>query len=120
MAASMKSSEIDSHDGYGYGATEICLDNFLGSPKDMVKKNVIWSKSSLPEYEGCYATVLDDAFSPEECETLIRLAEHTTNDKWEPAMVNVGYGEQKLMTDTRDCGASFGMTATWLERYGTE
>lgn len=90
------------------GETEgetICLPgDFLLSPRDIVKKDIEWHKTSVPEYEGRYATILDNAFTPTECKILLRLAELTTEGKWEQAMVNVGYGEQALMPETRDCG----------------
>ena len=59
----------------------------------------------LPMYKGLYAVVLDDVLSPTECETLIAAAEASNHGKgWERAMVNVGGGKQRLITDARNCG----------------
>lgn len=59
----------------------------------------------LPMYKGLYAVVLDDVLSPAECETLISAAEASNHGKgWERAMINIGGGKQRLMTDERNCG----------------
>ncbi|KAL6715278.1 hypothetical protein ACLMJK_007542 [Lecanora helva] len=79
-------------------------NNFLLSSVDIIKNVVDWQKTPLPEYEGRYAVILDNAFTATECKILIKLAELTANGKWEQAMVNVGLGEQELDTDVRDCG----------------
>lgn len=60
--------------------------------------------TDLLEYNGRYATVLDIVFAKDECDTLIRAAEAQSNGIWEQAMINIGGGEQAVMTDTRDCG----------------
>lgn len=67
-------------------------------------QRIDFTKTPLPEYEGLYAVVLDNAFTKVECDHLIRAAEARTNGKWEQAMVNVGMGQQKLITDARNCG----------------
>ncbi|KAL8739193.1 MAG: hypothetical protein Q9181_000084 [Wetmoreana brouardii] len=58
---------------------------------------------STMEYKGLYAVILDDAFTKAECEDLVRTAEARTNGKWEQALINIGGGHQKLITDARDC-----------------
>ncbi|KAL8942348.1 MAG: hypothetical protein Q9216_001730 [Gyalolechia sp. 2 TL-2023] len=63
-----------------------------------------FTKTPLPEYKGLYAVVLDHVLTKAECDDLIRAAEATTGGKWEQAMINVGGGRQRLITDTRDCG----------------
>lgn len=79
--------------------------DFLSGPAPNLQKNDInWKKTDLPEYDGLYATVLDGVFTKEECDLLVQAAEATTNGKWEQAMVNVGNGKQRLITDSRDCG----------------
>ncbi|MCJ1457031.1 hypothetical protein MMC28_007397 [Mycoblastus sanguinarius] len=79
--------------------------NFLsGSGPEIRKEEVNFKNTSLPEYGGLYTTVLDNAFSKSECDMLIRAVEARTNGTWEQAMVNVGMGEQKLMTNVRKCG----------------
>ena len=78
--------------------------NFLLGTSDIARRRIEWHKTIVPEYEGCYAVILDNAFTPTECDILRKAAELTAGSKWEQAMVNVGYGEQALMTETRDCG----------------
>lgn len=79
--------------------------DFLSGPAPGLQKiDIDWKKTDLPEYEGLYATMLDGVFTKEECDQLVRAAEATTDGKWEQAMINIGNGEQMLITDTRDCG----------------
>ncbi|KAL9000578.1 MAG: hypothetical protein Q9169_000871 [Polycauliona sp. 2 TL-2023] len=81
--------------------------NFLLEPTPglQVRKTIIdFKETPLLEYDGLYAAILDNVFSREECQDLIRAAEATTNGQWEQAMINVGNGEQKLIPDARDCG----------------
>lgn len=80
-------------------------ENFLASPAPNIStQNVNFLHTDLPQYNGFYATIIDNALSKEECIALVRAAEAQTDGKWEQAMINVGYGEQKLITDARDCG----------------
>lgn len=58
----------------------------------------------LPEYKNRFAVLIHDLLSPEECSKLLEVAEESQGHKWEGAMINVGCGEQKLMTDIRLCG----------------
>lgn len=92
--------------------------DFLSSPvgpaekKVSVVSKVDFKEVGLPEYDGLYAVVIDNCLSKKECNELVRAAEAeaeaTTGKKgeavWEQALVNVGNGKQKLMTDVRDCG----------------
>ena len=78
--------------------------DFLLQPTSIIKCEIDWKASPLPENNGLYATILDNAFTAQECETLIKQAELTTGGKWEQAGVNVGGGMQQLRTETRDCG----------------
>ena len=62
-------------------------------PQQLVVKNV------LPTSTGLFAITIDNVFSKDECLALIKMAE----DKgYEPALVNVGGGNQELMTDFRN------------------
>lgn len=80
-------------------------DDFLSHPLSGITKQIINFKASeLPEYEDCYACVLDNVLTANECAKLIKSAEAQTNGKWAQAMINVGYGRQKLDTETRSCG----------------
>lgn len=79
--------------------------DFLSGPaQGLIVQRIDFSKTSLPEYDGLYATIIDNALSEAECNTLIRAAEAHAGGKWEQAMVNVGLGRQKLISDVRDCG----------------
>ncbi|OGM43543.1 hypothetical protein ABOM_008045 [Aspergillus bombycis] len=68
------------------------------------------SDPPLPEYKNRFAAIIDHILTQEECNELIRLAEASTltpqsaTPVWERAMVNMGNGRQKLVTDTRNCG----------------
>lgn len=77
--------------------------DFLSKPAPNIQlQQIDFIKTLLPEYEGLYAVVLDNVLTKPECEDLIRAAE--ARGKWEQAMINVGGGRQKLMTDSRACG----------------
>ncbi|KAL8645693.1 MAG: hypothetical protein Q9226_007187 [Calogaya cf. arnoldii] len=81
--------------------------DFLLKPNSglQVRKTIIDFKGTpVPEYQGLYAAILDNAFSREECDALIRAAEATTAGQWEQAMINIGGGKQMLIPDARDCG----------------
>lgn len=79
--------------------------DFLSSPAPNIQKTDIdWKTTDLPENDGLYATVLENVFTKEECDILVKTAEASAGGKWEQAMINVGNGEQMLMTDARDCG----------------
>ncbi|KAF9467106.1 hypothetical protein BDZ94DRAFT_1156757 [Collybia nuda] len=51
------------------------------------------------EYSGTYVKVLDDLFTPQECEDLISLAE--SEHEWDVALVSTSTGD-RLMTDYRN------------------
>ena len=80
-------------------------DFLLGPGRPKILKAILdFERNKLPEYKGHYAAILDNVFTKDECDTLVRAAEARSNGAWEPAMINIGGGEQILMTDTRDCG----------------
>ncbi|KAL8909077.1 MAG: hypothetical protein Q9207_000411 [Kuettlingeria erythrocarpa] len=79
--------------------------DFLSEPSPNIQSSRIdFSKTPLPGYDGLYAVIIDNALTEAECADLIRAAEARTNGKWEQAMINVGGGRQRLITDSRDCG----------------
>lgn len=79
--------------------------DFLSAPApDLIVQRIDFSKTTIPEYAGLYAIILDNALSHEECNALVRAAESHANGKWEQAMVNVGGGRQRLISGVRDCG----------------
>jgi hypothetical protein len=85
--------------------TAIPPSDFLAGPApNPTVKRIDFSKTSLPSYTGCYAAILDNILSPEECIALIQYAEASALKKWERAMINIGDGEQMLVEDTRKCG----------------
>ncbi|TGJ81492.1 hypothetical protein E0Z10_g7278 [Xylaria hypoxylon] len=87
-----------------YRSNDVAIpDDFLRSdPADVqpITHDLIdFKTSALPEYEGCYAVVLDNVLSPSECTQLLQLAESSVMDEdkndgspWRPALVNVGDG----------------------------
>ena len=80
-------------------------DFLLGPGRPKVLKAIVdFDRAGLPEYRDLYATVLDNVFTKDECDTLVRAAEAQSNGTWEQAMINIGDDEQAVMTDTRDCG----------------
>lgn len=79
-------------------------DFLLGPGPEKTVQKIDFARISLPEYDGHYAVVIDNALTKEECDSLVRAAETKNGGEWEQAMVNVGGGRQKLMIDARDCG----------------
>ncbi|KAI0907595.1 oxidoreductase domain-containing protein [Ustulina deusta] len=64
--------------------------------------------SVLPEFDGCYAVVLDHVLSPSECVQLRQLAEASVMDEdkqdgspWRSALVNIGGGYEVEIPDYR-------------------
>lgn len=79
--------------------------DFLSAPAPDIKVTRIdFSKTALPEYSDLYAVIVDNVLSPAECEQLLKAAEATTHGEWERALINVGGGRQKLITEARNCG----------------
>ncbi|KAI0544630.1 hypothetical protein F4679DRAFT_589277 [Xylaria curta] len=87
-----------------YRSKDVAIpDDFLKSdPADaqpITHKPIDFKNSVLPEYDGCYAVVLDHVLSPSECTQLLKLAEDSVMDEdkengssWRPALVNIGGG----------------------------
>ncbi|KAL8965618.1 MAG: hypothetical protein Q9183_003761 [Haloplaca sp. 2 TL-2023] len=79
--------------------------DFLSKPAANLKiEKIDFTKTPLPKYHGLYAIIIDNAFTKAECDELVQAAEATTQGKWEQAMINIGAGHQRLITDARDCG----------------
>ncbi len=81
--------------------------DFLSGPNpdaDVIVQKIDFSKTALPEYKDLYAVIIDNVLNEEECKALVRAAEAHADGKWEQAMVNVGGGLQRLISDVRDCG----------------
>jgi hypothetical protein len=77
--------------------------DFLSGPAPIPSlRKIDFKKEGLLEYDDLYAVVLDGIMSPEECTLLVTAAEK--HGEWERAMVNVGYGLQRLDESTRKCG----------------
>lgn len=91
------------HD-YKEEEAKVIRNDFLLQRTKIIKRDIDWKETPLPENEGLYATILDNAFTAQECESLIKQAETITDGIWEQAMINVGGGMQQMRIDTRDCG----------------
>ncbi|KAI3391272.1 hypothetical protein diail_7652 [Diaporthe ilicicola] len=71
-----------------------------------------WASTTLPEYAGLFAVVLDNVLSPSECQALLQLAESSVDvfrmnptgdhNPWMPAMVNAGSGFEVLDSGYRN------------------
>lgn len=85
-------------------ATIDLTPDFLSQPARITKQPVDWKKTDLPEYDGLYATVLDNCFTAAECKTLVSMAETSSDGVWHEAMINVGGGRQEFNPYARDCG----------------
>jgi hypothetical protein len=79
---------------------------FLDSPAPNIQKHVVdfVKEGDMHEYDKHWAVVLDGVLSKEECQTLLSVAEASTDAKWERAMVNTGMGMQAMYEDVRKCG----------------
>ncbi|KAK8102558.1 oxidoreductase domain-containing protein [Apiospora sp. TS-2023a] len=98
-----------------YESKDVAIpDDFLRDENhtaDSISYKVInFKETVLPQYEPCYAAVLDNVLTPAECATLLQLAESSVRDEdkaedgnpWRPAMVNVGGGREVLETSYRN------------------
>ena len=90
-----------------YTSKEVTIpDDFLIATRDdaepITVQRIDFKSSPLPEYDGCYATVLENVLSPSECAQLLRLAEASSpTGGWAPALLNVGPGYEMLATNVR-------------------
>uniref|UniRef100_A0A8H7K5W4 Prolyl 4-hydroxylase alpha subunit domain-containing protein n=1 Tax=Bionectria ochroleuca TaxID=29856 RepID=A0A8H7K5W4_BIOOC len=78
-------------------------DDFLQGPSALpvTLTHVPFTSSPVPEYDGCFALVLDNVISRDECQELIKLAEQSATPAnsdaegfcpWRSAMVSLGPG----------------------------
>ncbi|KAJ5826119.1 hypothetical protein N7474_003257 [Penicillium riverlandense] len=83
-------------------------DNFLPpqAPRTARARKIDFATSvpPLPKYRDLFATVIDDVLTDAECQEMIQLAEASSSNSWERALINIGGGKQALATDTRNCG----------------
>lgn len=79
-------------------------DFLSGAGPQVEVSRIDFNKAGLPGYDGLYAVVLDNVLTAEECDQLVLAAEGCTEGAWEPALVNIGMGMQKLRLDIRKCG----------------
>jgi len=92
-------------------------DSFLApltDPSIIKVSQIDFKNSPLPEYSTCYAVVLDNVLTQEECDQLIKMAEMSVgahqdgdetgpeNNGWKPAMVNAGRNKEFLDTGYRN------------------
>ncbi|KAK0661367.1 hypothetical protein DIS24_g2582 [Lasiodiplodia hormozganensis] len=87
-------------------------------PRTLSTTRINFTTTPLPQYGNCYATIIDDALTPSECATMLRLAAASSTTgasseeqpssaeggTWERAMINMGGGRQALAVETRNCG----------------
>ncbi|KAK3705060.1 hypothetical protein LTR37_013427, partial [Vermiconidia calcicola] len=89
----------------GKPTTSALPEDFLTTPApNITASRINFAETPVPAYKDLYAVVLDNVLSPSECETLVRAAEATQDNGWERAMINIGGGKQRLMTEERNCG----------------
>ncbi|KAF3183911.1 hypothetical protein TWF788_005384 [Orbilia oligospora] len=69
-----------------------------------VLRRLNFENSPLSKYAnlGCYAAVVDNAYTLKECDELLRIAERSSADGWPIAQVNVGMNRQVLDTSYRN------------------
>lgn len=75
-------------------------------------EKIDFAKTPLPEYQECYAAVLDNVLSHDECRELLHMTEQSAgghrddeevpNNGWRVAMVNAGAGQEFLAPDYRN------------------
>lgn len=89
---------------YTAAATQSLLRLLSRKAPSACRSEIInFSKVGLSEYEGRFATLIHDLLSPKECADLLESAQVTQDHHWEGAMVNIGLGQQRMMTDIRLC-----------------
>lgn len=84
-------------------------DFLLPQPPPNVSSSVIdftATTPALPGYKDCFAAVIDNFMTEDECRELLSLAEHSTGrvGQWDRAMVNAGNGKEIMAADYRNCG----------------
>lgn len=72
-------------------------------PQSCRAEAVNFAEAGLTEYKDSFATLIHDAFSPEECRSMLESAEASNDHKWDQATINVGGDKQALCTDVRLC-----------------
>lgn len=73
-------------------------------PSNCYAERLDFSQLGLPEYKGKFAMLIHNLLTPAECAELLGAAERSAGNHWEGAMVNIGGGMQRMMTDIRLCG----------------
>ncbi len=99
---------------YEFADVAIPANFLVTTPQDaqpLTARDIDWTASPLPEYDGSFAMVLDNVLSPSECDALVHLAEQSVPEPqrgrsgqrfWRPALVNVGDGYEVLVRDYRN------------------
>lgn len=83
----------------------------MDSPQDFLTKplpsttatRIDFANTSIPEYADFYATVIDNALTPEECDTLLQTAQ-AEERTWERAKIQLVSGRQLQVDQVRKCG----------------
>jgi hypothetical protein len=86
-------------------SSHLLPDDFLSGPApNPTAARIDFANTTLPEYAGMYAVVLDGMLTGDECRALVSAAEAQANGTWERALVNIGSGQQAMYEDTRKSG----------------
>jgi hypothetical protein len=102
-----------------YSSVPVAIsDDFLApfpDPSTIKSKRIDFANTPLPEYKDCYAVVLDNVLSQDECDELLHMTEQSAgahgnnednedvpNNGWRQAMVNAGPGHEFLALDYRN------------------
>lgn len=86
--------------------TDTVTADFLANPppKSISAKRIDFAAENLNEYDGLFAMLISNVLTPAECLSMLRLAESTTESRWEAAQINAGGGKQIMALDVRNCG----------------
>lgn len=72
-------------------------------PANCRAERVDFKQMGMAEYADKFALLIHNLLTPTECAELLEAAERSQGYNWEAAMVNVGGGRQRMMTDIRLC-----------------
>lgn len=105
LISSRRPTTIAKMADYKMPAPGALLHTFAANPPSTCRaERIDFEQVGLREYADKFALLIHDLLSPAECQALLETAEESQGNQWEGAMVNVGNGRQRLMTDVRLCG----------------
>ncbi|KAH8756294.1 hypothetical protein F5883DRAFT_684656 [Diaporthe sp. PMI_573] len=74
------------------------------APPSATTRLIDFKKTNLGQYENFFAMVIDDLFTPSECEALLSIVQPDASKPWPPATVTAYNGTQFVDLMSRDCG----------------